>query len=126
MKSVSSQKGMSVLGWVIVVLVVGLGANLAVKTIPHYVDFYTMSELLTGLQPNQVHNKSKREINETLTKRFKINNLRSYPVVDIIAIERTKGITRLNLHYIVTEHLAGNADLVLTFDRSFEFDVGGA
>ena len=122
---VPRQKGMSLLGWVAALMIAGVCANAGFKTIPHYVDFDSMSKLIAGTPADKIHNKSKRLIRETLTKRFKINNLREHKPVDVVAIERTKTGTVLTLHYVVTEHIAGNADLVMTFEKTFEFSESG-
>jgi len=116
---------MSIMSWVMVLTIGGLTANLGFKTVPHYIDFDAMCELIASASPDQIHRKSKRSIHGYLTKRFKINNLRDNKLADIVGIERTKKGTILNLHYIVTEHIAGNADLVMTFDKTFEFSASG-
>ena len=121
----SGQKGMSIMSWVMVLMIGGIAANLGVKTIPHYIDFEAMCDLIADTSPDQIYRKSNRSIHRYLTKRFKINNLRDHKLVDIVGIERTKTGTVLSLHYIVTEHIAGNADLVMTFDKTFEFSATG-
>lgn len=119
------QKGMSIMSWVVVLMIGGVAVNLGFKTVPHYIDFESMSSLIADSAPDQILRKSKRTVHKYLTKRFKINNLRDHKLADIVEIERTKTGTILNLHYVVTEHVAGNADLVMTFDRTFEFSASG-
>ncbi len=119
----SRQKGMSIMSWVMVLVLGGIGANLGFKTVPHYVDFRAMCDLIATSSPEEIDKKSSRSVHSYLTKRFKINNLRDYKLADIVEIERTKTGTILNLHYIVTEHITGNADLTMTFDKTFEFSA---
>ena len=121
----SRQKGMSIMSWVMALVVLGIGANLGFKTVPHYIDFRAMCDLIASSSPQEIHRKSSRTVHGYLTKRFKINNLRDYKLPDIVEIERTKTGTILNLHYIVTEHITGNADLTMTFDKTFEFSAPG-
>ncbi|MBV1904865.1 MAG: DUF4845 domain-containing protein [Pseudomonadales bacterium] len=123
--NVVSQGGKSLAS--IMVLLVGLIVvlNFGFKTIPHYLDFDLMTSLIAKTPPELIYNKPKRRILETLTKRFKLNNLRDHKLVDVVDIQRSKEGTVLTLHYVITEHLAGNADLTMTFNKTFEFSESG-
>ena len=107
----SRQDGVSALG-----MVAGLAALVAVVVLmlrlgPHYIDFQTMRSVMEGLDGPQVHEMDKRAIFQTLEKRFKINNLRSFRVRDRVSIERDKTGTTVVVKYEVREPLVGNADI---------------
>lgn len=115
------QIGVSILGWLGILIVIGALSMVAMRVIPHYIDFYTIVNIVEALPANQVHTMDKTVIRESLLKRFLINNIRDLNVREVIEIERKRGSTVLLVHYERREPLVYNADLVLTFDKRFEF-----
>jgi hypothetical protein len=117
----SRQLGVSLLGWVVIIALIGSIATLAIRIAPHYADFYAIESIVEALPANQVHTMDKAAIRENLLKRFLINNIRDLNVRDVIQIERKRETTELIVHYERREHLFYNLDLVLTFNRRYEF-----
>ncbi len=115
------QTGLSILAWLVVLIVVGSIALLTVRLAPHYIDYRTLVSIIDGLPASSVHTMSKGEIRDTMLKRMKINNIRDLDVRDILEIDRKRDGTALILHYERREPLVYNVDLVVTFDRRFEF-----
>jgi hypothetical protein len=115
------QRGMALVQWMVLVLIVGGTATLAIRTVPHYIDFYTMVSVVEALPKNQVHVMSKQKIRDSLQKRFKINNIREFDLNKIVAIERKRGATALTLQYEIREHLFYNVDVVLSFTKRFDY-----
>lgn len=115
------QRGMAMIQWLILVLVVGGTATMAIRTVPHYIDFYTMVSVVEALPKNQVHVMSKQKIRDSLKKRFKINNIREFDLTKIVAIERMRGTTAVTLEYEIREHLFYNVDVVLSFNKRFDY-----
>lgn len=115
------QRGMALVQWMVLVLIVGGTATLAIRTVPHYIDFYTMVSVVEALPKNQVHVMSKQKIRDSLQKRFKINNIREFDLTKIVAIERKRGATALTLQYEIREHLFYNVDVVLSFTKRFDY-----
>jgi hypothetical protein len=115
------QRGMAMIQWLILILIVGGTATMAVRTVPHYIDFYTMVSVVEALPKNRVHVMSKQKIRESLKKRFKINNIREFDLTKIVAIERKRGATALTLEYEIREHLFYNVDVVLSFNKRFDY-----
>ena len=115
------QRGMALAQWMILVLIVGGTATVAIRTIPHYIDFYTMVSVVEALPKNQVHVMSKQKIRDSLRKRFKINNIRDVDIAKVVGIERKRGATALTLDYEVREHLFYNIDLIMSFSKRFDY-----
>ncbi len=115
------QRGMALAQLMILILIVGGTATVAIRTIPHYIDFYTMVSVVEALPENQVHVMSKQKIRDSLQKRFKINNIREFDLNKIVAIERKRGATALTLEYEIREHLFYNVDVVLSFTKRFDY-----
>ncbi len=114
------QSGLSLLAWLFIVLAVGTIAMVTVRLAPHYIDFQTLVTIVEGL-PANVHTMSKADIRDTMLKRMKINNIRDLNVRDILEIDRKRDGTTLVIHYERREPLVYNVDLVLKFDRRFDF-----
>jgi hypothetical protein len=115
------QGGLSTLGWLVVLMVIGVVAMLTVRLAPHYIDFQTIVSIVDGLPKESVHTMSKTEIRDTMLKRMKINNIRDLDARSIIEIDRKRDGTTLIVHYERRESLVYNVDLLLTFDRRFSF-----
>lgn len=115
------QRGIAMLKWMFVLLIVGGIVTMAIRTVPHYVDFYTMVSVVEALPKNQVHVMSKQKIRASLQKRFKINNIREFDLNKIVAIERKRGATAVTLEYEIREHLFYNVDVVLSFTKRFDY-----
>ncbi len=115
------QRGMAMIQWMVLVLVVGGTATVAIRTIPHYIDFYTMVSVVEALPKNQVHVMSKQKIRDSIRKRFKINNIRDVDIGEVVGIERKRGETALTLDYEIREHLFYNIDLVMSFNKRFDY-----
>jgi len=109
------------LGWLLVLVMIGSVAMLAIRIIPHYIDFYTIVNLVEALPPDKVHTMDKTEIRESLLKRFLINNIRDLNVREVIEIDRKREGTTLIVHYERREHIVYNVDILLTFERRFAF-----
>ena len=115
------QRGLALLQWMVLILIISGTAMLAIRTVPHYIDFYTMVSVVEALPKNQVHVMSKKKIRDSLLKRFKINNIREFDLTKIVAIERKRGATALTLEYEIREHLFYNVDVVLSFNKRFDY-----
>jgi hypothetical protein len=113
------QHGLSAMGFVFVLLVLAFAITVSLKLAPHYIDFYTMKSVLDGLSADDVRSNSK--LADTLKKRFKINNLRGFEISDIITVDRSREGTALLLNYERREHLFYNVDVVITFNKRYEY-----
>jgi len=117
----SAQSGMSAIGLVASIAAVVAFVVLTLRLAPHYIDFRTLQAVMDGLPGAQVHEMDRRTIQDTLQKRFKINNLRSFRARDVITIDRSKTDTKILVDYEIREPLLGNADIVLVFSESFSY-----
>jgi hypothetical protein len=115
------QHGMSVIGMIATMAVVVVLVVLALRLAPHYIDYQTLRVVMDGLPGQEIHEMDKRAIYESLEKRFKINNLRSFKVRDVVSIERDKTATTLLVNYEIREPLLLNADIVLVFDEKYSY-----
>jgi Tfp pilus assembly protein PilE len=121
MNEVRAQRGLTLIGWMVVILLIGAAATLAVRIIPHYIEHRTLVSIVNALPAERVHRMPLAEINDALERRFVVNNIRDRRVRDVITVDRRRDSTSLLLTYEVREGLLYNVDVVINFDRQFEF-----
>ena len=115
------QRGLTAIGGLAVLLLIVSGVTLTLKLAPHYIDYYTLQSVLDGLPADNVRTMSRSSLHDMLEKRFKINNLRDFEISDIITLDRSRDGTVLLLKYERREHLLFNVDVVLTFEKRYEY-----
>lgn len=115
----SRMRGISFLGWMLIVAVVMVFATAGLRIVPAFLDFKTISGMINSvLQDPKIGLKSDSEITSDLGRRFSINN------IDVIT-ERDIVITRdgprliLSVDYQVQGNLYANIDLLMTFKEDF-------
>ncbi len=115
------QRGMSITGWLLMVLVVGGVVTVGIKLVPHYLDHNTMSRVLDNLALDKdISSARVPAIYAMIQKRFKVNGIRNFPIKDNIKIKRTKVGVEVSMDYEVREHVVGNLELLATFSKHLE------
>ncbi|MEM1432805.1 MAG: DUF4845 domain-containing protein [Pseudomonadota bacterium] len=114
-------RGLGLWGYVGLLLGVAVVVTLVLRLAPHYMNFQTVQTVVEGLGEESPHQLSKRQINEMLVKRFKINSLYDLKPKDILEVKRGKDQTVVAVDYEVREPLVANADVILRFQREFAF-----
>lgn len=119
MHSRKQQQGMTAIGWVIVIMLIGFIALIVLKLTPIYTEYFSVVSSLESLEQESIGSKSKGEIRKMLTRRFNINNVRGVQSDDI-EIDKTGGTTTVRVAYEVREKFVANISLLLEFDTSIE------
>ncbi len=115
------QHGLSAMGMLLVIILIVSAVTLVLKLAPFYIDYYTIQSVLEDLPANQVRTMSRTSLDDLLKKRFSINNLRGFDIRDIIELDRSREGTALELNYEQREHLFFNIDVVLTFQKRYQY-----
>lgn len=113
-----SQKGMSLLNWMLVLAVVAFLASTAFKIIPHYLDYYSIEKAITSVETDKAADV--RTIPEFYTyvgKAMLINGIRDLKLEDILEVKQENNEFRAHLQYEKREPLIKNIDLVVHFDK---------
>ena len=121
MLSARKQSGATAIGVLIGVSLLVSGLTLLLKLGPHYMDWQTMKTIMESLPAANVHTMSKKDIRESLKKRFRVNSLRDFDLEKIISIERNKTQTIISVAYERREPIVANVDAVLTFSEQYHF-----
>ena len=77
MKYAESQKGLSLLSWLVVLAVVAFLASTAFKVSPHYLDYYSIEKAITSVETDKAAEvRSVPEFYSYVSKALQINNIR--------------------------------------------------
>ncbi len=115
MRSLTQQKGMTGIGWLIVLALIGFFVLLALKMVPAYLEFYKVVAALDGIAKESSY-ESPREIRDLLERRFDINYVNSISHKDVI-IKSAGANYSVRAKYDAREHLFGNVSVVMSFDK---------
>ena len=123
MRTPSSQRGMSLLSWIAILVVVGFFGLFGVKTVPAYFNYMTLTSVAQGVQGDpSLQQAPLPEIRSQVNTRMRVNDVDDVGDVGYRAIEivqNTQGGISVIVDYEVREPFIGNIDLVMTFYRRF-------
>ena len=114
-----SQKGMSMLGWMVVLALVAFFASTGFKMLPHYMDYATLKKSI-----EEANQRSSGEIQGVesfygyLSSIMDLNNIDMNPK-EIMKVSLEGNEFTVHLKYEKREPLIENLDLVATFDKEF-------
>ncbi len=117
MKTIASrQRGVSLSGlliWVIVLIFIGVGA---MKLIPPYMQNAEIKNILHAIAHDpEMQSAPARSIRESFGKRAMMNNIKVVTAEDIDIVKNSDGLS-LSVSYSMTIPLAGNASLLIKFN----------
>ncbi|WP_437883060.1 DUF4845 domain-containing protein [Pseudomonas sp. LRF_L74] len=115
-----SQKGLSLLGWLVVLALVAFFASVAFKMLPHYMDYLSIEKAITSVENDK--NLDVRTVGDFyshIDKSMQINSIRDLNSRDAIEIKLQDGDFQVHLKYEKREPLIQNLDLVAKFDKEF-------
>ena len=120
MKKWHHQKGMTAIGWLLILGLIAFFTLLTLRMVPLYLEFGKVASTLESLkeQPD-IAQKTRSEIVKIVSKRFDVNDVRN---VDpkLIKVTKDRGVLKVVINYERREHLVGNIDVVATFDKQIE------
>lgn len=120
MKNLHKQKGMTAIGWMLVLGLIAFFTLVTLKLVPVYLESNKVASALESLKKEPgITKKSRTEIVSLLIKRFDVNDIGQ---VDPLTakITRDKGVLNVQIAWERREHLFANIDLVGVFDKQIE------
>jgi hypothetical protein len=112
-----SQRGMTLLSFVIVLAVVGFAAYIGMKLFPMYSEFYSVKQALKRLQNEPgIANQDPSKIKDMLFRNFDISYVDSVKPENV-KLERAENTVgwKIDVEYEVRKPLVGNLDIVGKF-----------
>ncbi|MFQ5642447.1 MAG: DUF4845 domain-containing protein [Thiogranum sp.] len=114
------QKGMTAIGWLLVLGLIAFFTLVTLRLVPAYLEFAKVTGVLESLQNEPgITRKSRAEILKMVTKRFEVNDIRK---VDprTIEVRKNEGVLTVSIDYERREHLISNIDVVTVFEKKVE------
>ena len=113
-----NQSGMTLLGFLLVLVVVGFAAFIAMRLFPMYQEFYAVKSSLKGVAAEPgVSDMDPAKIQDLFFRRLYINYSENVKAENV-KIERIDGGWNMKVNYEVRRPLVGNLDVVGVFDVS--------
>ena len=119
------QSGLSLVGFLVVLAVVGFAAYVGMKLFPMYQEYYSVSTAMKGLanEPG-VADMDPHKVQDLFFRRLYINYSENVKPQNV-KFERTEGGWKMRVVYEVRRPLVGNLDVVGKFDRTQELTRRG-
>jgi hypothetical protein len=119
--NMNKQNGMTGIGWLFVLGLIGFFAISAMRVVPMYIEGYKVKGALKALNNvPDITQKTKAEVIRTLFKSFDIDDVESVKADDI-TVTKDKGVMTVEIGYEIRGALMGNLDVVTVFNEKAEF-----
>jgi hypothetical protein len=115
MRSLTQQKGMTGIGWLVVLALIGFFVLLALKMVPSYLEYYKIVSTLDSMAKESGF-ESPREIRDLLERRFDISYVTSITHKDVV-IKSAGQFYNIQAKYDAREHLFGNVSVQMSFNK---------
>lgn len=120
MKSAHSQKGMSILSWLMVVAFIAFFASAVFKMLPHYLDYMSLEKIITSVETDpSMDIRSVGAFYGHVAKGMEVNTIRDLDLKDSLKVKIENNEFKAHLKYEKREPLIQNIDLVVRFDKEF-------
>jgi hypothetical protein len=120
MINAKQQRGVTFLGWLLILALIGIFATATLRLLPIYMEYYRINSVLTGLKVERANQgTSKKEIRDYLTKRFDVESINRMKPTDIKVTAKDEN-WRVRANYEARAPFIGNVDFIVSFDKSVE------
>ena len=118
-----NQKGITLMSFVIVLVVVGFFAMVAMKLFPIYSEYYNLKGVMSefAAQPNSA-SVAPAQMYTEMDRRFNVAYIESVDSRKNMKIVRSGRNAQLNVVYEVRKPLFGNLDVVAHFDHTVDLN----
>jgi hypothetical protein len=114
------QKGMSVLGWLLILAIVAFLASTAFKIIPHYLDFFSLEKIIGSVETEKaLEIRTIPDFYSHVSKGMQVNGIRDLDLDKALKVTLENNEFQAHLQYEKREPLVENLDLVVRFDKEF-------
>lgn len=119
-----TQRGMTLIGFVLVLAVVGVFIFMGMKLIPMYSEYYSLKQALAGLAKEPgITGSDPAKIKDLLFRRLDISYVESIKPADVKIIRKDAGYL-MTVDYEVRKQLISNIDVVGRFNATQELRRG--
>ena len=118
MRSIKHQHGMTAIGWMLVLVIIGFFVLLALRMVPAYLDYYKVVSTLDALTAESGFS-NPREIRKLLERRFDVSYVDAITPQDVEIKSKGNNYT-VTAAYEKSEHIVGNVYVVMDFEKTVE------
>ncbi len=120
MSLAKSQKGVSVLGLMVILALVAFFLSAGMKMLPHYLDNNALTGIIQKIETDKAADvRTIPDFYEYVGKGMTINAIRDLDLKTALKVELVDNEFRAHLKYEKREPLIQNLDLVARFDKEF-------
>ncbi|HET8765140.1 MAG TPA: DUF4845 domain-containing protein [Rhodanobacter sp.] len=113
-----TQRGMTLIGFIIVLALVGFFAYIAMKLVPMYSEYYAVKQALAGLKAEPgIANQDPAKVQDLFFRRLYISYAENVKPANV-TIERADNGWLMSVDYEVRKPLVANLDVVGKFSTS--------
>lgn len=113
------QGGMTLIGFVLVLSVLGVAAYIGMKLFPMYQEYYSVKQALKGLaQEPGIANQDPAKVQDLFFRRLYINYSENVKPANVKLQRADKGGWQMDVNYEVRREMIGNLDVVGKFSAS--------
>ncbi|MGD8709240.1 MAG: DUF4845 domain-containing protein [Ectothiorhodospiraceae bacterium] len=113
----AKQKGMTLIGWLVTLVIVGVAALVAMRLVPVYIEAYSVGSILQTMESEaRLDGTGRGDIRDTFRKRLTINDLAHVKASDLEFSDVAGGV-QVVVKYEARVHLLGNLDAVAKFRK---------
>lgn len=117
------QRGMTLIGWVMTLFIIGFIALFAIRLTPVYIHYQAVSSIMDNVA-HDPEATSSAAIYRTLGRRLSVNELRHIVSERDFKLGRDNGARTLEIQYEERTSFIGNIDLVVSFHKKVELSGG--
>ena len=114
------QRGMTAIGWLLILGLIAFFALITLKLVPLYLEFAKVTSVFESLQNEPgITRMSRPEIVKLVQKRFDVNDVENVDPKDT-KVSKESGRLVVSIKYERREHLISNIDVVANFEKQVE------
>jgi len=118
MKRKKSQQGMTTIGWLMVLVILGLFLIIGIKLVPVYVNGYSLYSAMESMESNhKLRGMSARQLRKKTFLIIDLNYIRDIKPEDVIIARKANGY-QVAISYVVYRHILGNLSLYVEWDKT--------
>jgi Tfp pilus assembly protein PilE len=118
MRSIKRQEGMTAVGWLIVLALIGFFTLLALRMVPSYLEYYKIAQTLETIEAEGALD-TPAAIRRLLERRFDISYVHSITPRDV-SIKSAGGNWDVTAKYDSRVHLFANVDVIMSFNKKVQ------
>lgn len=113
------QRGVSLSGVIVVLIVLALLGLMAAKTVPAYIDYYNIKKVFASMEAaGELKNMGSKELRLSYSRRSGIDNITSITAQDLLIEKGQDGNMVMSAEYSVRTPLVANISLMIDFSVS--------